>query len=348
LALRFDPIYGPISKRFLENPEEFTLAYAKAWYKLTHRDMGPITRCLGNMVPEEQIWQDPIPAGTPIAESDIAELKTKILASGLSTPQLVGAAWASASTFRGTDFRGGANGARIRLAPMKDWEANNPAELAQVLAKLEAIKADFGKPVSMADLIVLGGCAAIEDAAKKGGFSVKVPFSSGRGDATLEQTDVQSFAVLEPKADGFRNFGGIPGVPAEELLVDKTHMLKLAAPEMAVLVAGMRVLNANSGGSQVGVLTKRPGTLSNDFFVNLLDMATTWKATDDSNVFEACDYATGEVKWKGSRVDLIFGSNSELRALAEYYACDDSQQAFVDDFVSAWAKVMNLDRFDLA
>jgi len=344
LALRFDPVYGPIAKRFHDNPEEFSLAYAKAWYKLCHRDMGPIARSLGPMVAPEQIWQDPIPPSvTKVSESEIEELKSKILASGLSTSQLVGAAWASASTYRVTDHRGGANGARIRF--LKDWAAN-PADLTQVLEKLESIKA--GCSISMADMIVLGGCAAVEDAAKKGGCPVKVPFSPGRGDATLEQTDLDSFAVLEPKFDGFRNYAASATVPAEEMLVDKASMLTLAAPEMAVLVAGMRVLDANSGNSQVGVLTKSPGTLSTDFFVNLLDMGTTWKATDDSkSVFEGKDYSTGELKWTASRVDLIFGSNSELRALAEYYACDDMKQAFVEDFAAAWAKVMNLDRFDL-
>ncbi|MCH9005970.1 MAG: catalase/peroxidase HPI, partial [Proteobacteria bacterium] len=359
LALRMDPIYAPISKRFHEHPEEFADAFARAWYKLTHRDMGPRTRCLGPLVPAEpQLWQDPVPDVTHelIGEQDIAALKGKILASGLSISQLVSTAWASAATFRGTDKRGGANGARIRLAPQKDWEVNQPAELAKVLATLEEIQKEFngsqsdGKMVSLADVIVLGGCAAVEDAAKNAGHDVQVPFSPGRTDAVQEQTDVDSFAVLEPTADGFRNYlANGHKRPAEELLVDRAHMLALTAPEMTVLVGGMRVLNANVGQSELGVFTERPETLTPDFFVNLLDMSTEWQASDTSEgVFEGCDRGTGKVKWTGTAVDLVFGSNSQLRAIAEVYACDDSQQAFVRDFVAAWDKVMNLDRFDLA
>ncbi|HWC97009.1 MAG TPA: catalase/peroxidase HPI [Candidatus Sulfopaludibacter sp.] len=358
IALRVDPIYGPIAKRFQENPQEFADAFAKAWYKLTHRDMGPLSRYLGPLVPAEpQLWQDPLPAVDHelIGESDVAALKAKILASGLTISQLVTTAWASASTFRGSDKRGGANGARLRLAPQKDWEVNQPAELAKVLAKLEGIRKEFndsqsGKKVSLADLIVLGGCAAVEEAAKRGGHDVKIPFSPGRTDATQEQTDVHSFAVLEPVADGFRNYSrnGQPS-PAEELLVDKSQLLKLTGPEMTVLVGGMRALNANVGQSKHGVLTSQPGTLTNDFFVNLLDMNTTWQAAPSSEgVFEGRDRATGAVKWTGTRVDLIFGSNSQLRALAEVYACNDSKEAFVRDFAAAWGKVMNLDRYDLA
>ena len=358
LALRMDPIYGAISKRFLENPDEFADAFARAWYKLTHRDMGPLSRCLGSEVPAEaQLWQDPIPTVDHelIGEEDIAALKGKILDSGLSISQLVSTAWGSAATFRGTDKRGGANGARIRLAPQKDWEANNPAELGNVLQTLEGIQTEFnsaqsgGKKVSLADIIVLGGCAAVEQAAKNAGSDVQVPFAPGRMDASQEQTDVDSFAVLEPTADGFRNhLGDKQGRSAEELLVDRAHMLNLTAPEMTVLVGGMRVLNANTGQSAHGVFTDRPETLTNDFFVNLLDMSTEWQSPSSEGVFEGRDRASGEAKWTGTAVDLIFGSNSQLRAVAEVYACDDSQQAFVNDFVAAWDKVMNLDRFDLA
>ncbi|MBD02762.1 MAG: catalase/peroxidase HPI [Gemmatimonadetes bacterium] len=351
LALRMDPIYGPISKRFHENPDQFADAFARAWYKLTHRDMGPRARCLGAEVPDEELlWQDPIPAvdHALIGDQDIADLKAKILASGLSVSQLVSAAWGAAATFRGTDKRGGANGARIRLAPQKDWDVNNPAELASVLQTLEGIRADFnsvGEKVSLADLIVLGGCAAIEQAAKSGGQAVEVPFTPGRMDAAQEQTDVESFAVLEPTADGFRNYLGNGHTrQPEELLVDRAQMLNLTAPEMTVLVGGLRALSA--GQSEHGVLTDRPGTLSNDFFVNLLDMGTTWQAASEG-VFEGRD-SGGNVKWTGTAVDLVFGSNSQLRAIAEAYACDDAQSAFVSDFVSAWDKVMNLDRFDLA
>ena len=359
LSLKVDPIYAPIAKRFLDHPQEFADAFAKAWYKLTHRDMGPLSRYLGPLVPAEpQIWQDPVPAvdHALIGEQDIAALKAKILASGLSISQLVTTAWASAATFRGSDMRGGANGARIRLAPQKDWEANQPAELAKTLAKLEAIQKDFnaspsgGKKVSLADLIVLGGCAAVEEAAKKAGHNVKVPFSPGRTDASQEQTDVHSFAVLEPAADGFRNYlrNGQERSP-EEMLVDRAQLMTLTAPELTVLLGGMRALNANFGQSKHGVFTKRPGMLTNDFFVNLLDMKTKWQAsTASEEVFEGHDRATGELKWTGTRVDLLFGSNSQLRAIAEVYACDDSKETFVKDFVAAWSKVMNLDRFDLA
>jgi catalase-peroxidase len=358
LALKEDPIYGPISKRFHENPEEFADAFAKAWYKLTHRDMGPISRCLGALVPKEaQLWQDPVPdvSHELIENQDVAEIKDKILSSGLSVSQLVTTAWASAATFRGTDKRGGANGARIRLAPQKDWEVNQPAELAKVLQTLEKVQEDFnesqsgGKKVSLADIIVLGGCAAVEDAAKKAGHNVQVPFSPGRTDASQEQTDVDSFAVLEPKVDGFRNHHGKEhSRSAEELLVDRAHMLTLTAPELTVLVGGLRVLNANVGQSELGVFTNRPETLTNDFFVNLLAMNTEWKKSPRcEHFFEGRDQGTGEIKWTGSAVDLVFGSNSQLRAIAEVYACDDSEQAFVNDFVAAWGKVMNLDRFDL-
>ncbi len=359
LSLRMDPIYEKISRRFLEHPQEFADAFSKAWFKLTHRDMGPISRYLGPLVPKEPLlWQDPVPAVDHklIGEQDIAALKAKILASGLSISQLVTTAWASAATFRGSDKRGGANGARIRLAPQKDWEVNQPAELAKVLQTLEAIQKDFngaqsgGKKVSLADLIVLGGCAAVEEAAKKAGHDVKVPFSPGRTDASQEQTDVHSFAVLEPAADGFRNYlrKGHEG-SAAELLVDRANLLTLTAPEMTVLIGGMRALNANFGQSEHGVFTKRPGTLTNDFFVNLLDMKTKWqKSATSEGVLEGRDRATGELKWTGTVVDLVFGSNSQLRALAEVYACGDSQQKFVRDFVAAWSKVMNLDRFDLA
>jgi catalase-peroxidase len=359
LSLRMDPSYAKISKRFLENPQELADAFAKAWFKLTHRDMGPISRYLGPLVPKEPLlWQDPIPAVDHplIGVQDIAVLKGKILASGLSISQLVTTAWASAATFRGSDKRGGANGARIRLAPQKDWEVNQPAELAKVIQTLEAIQKDFngkqsgGKKVSLADLIVLGGCAAVEEAAKKAGHDVKVPFSPGRTDASQEQTDVASFAVLEPTADGFRNYirkGREESAP--ELLVDRANLLTLTAPEMTVLIGGMRVLNANFGQSKHGVFTKRPEMLTNDFFVKLLDMNTKWqKSATHEGVLEGRDRATGEPKWTGAIVDLVFGSNSQLRVLAEFYACADSQEAFVHDFVSAWSKVMDLDRFDLA
>jgi catalase-peroxidase len=359
MAMRMDPIYEPISRRFHENPDEFADAFARAWFKLTHRDMGPRSRYLGAEVPEEELlWQDPVPAVTHelIDEKDIAALKGKILASGLSVSQLVSTAWASASTFRGSDKRGGANGARIRLAPQKGWEVNQPAQLAKVLETLEGIQKAFndaqsgGKKVSLADLIVLGGCAAVEKAAKNAGHEVEVPFTPGRTDASQEQTDVESFAVLEPVADGFRNYLKTKfAVSEEELLVDKAQLLTLTAPEMTALVGGMRVLNANFGQSQHGVFTKRPDTLTTDFFVNLLDMGTEWKASsEDEDVFEGRDRATGDVKWTGTRVDLVFGSNSQLRALAEVYAQVDSQQKFVRDFVAAWNKVMNADRFDLA
>jgi len=359
LSLRYDPIYEPIARRYLENPEEFADTFARAWFKLTHRDMGPKSRYLGPEVPEEDlIWQDPVPAVDHelIDAADIADLKQKILASGLSISELVSTAWASASTFRGSDKRGGANGARIRLAPQKDWEVNQPAQLKTVLQTLEGIQKAFngaqsnGKKVSLADMIVLGGCAGVEQAAKNAGHDVAVPFTPGRTDASQEQTDVESFAVLEPVADGFRNFQKAKyAVSAEELLVDRAQLLTLTAPEMTVLVGGMRVLNANHGQSPHGVFTKRPETLTNDFFVNLLDMGTVWKPTpEDEDVFEGRDRATGERKWTGTRVDLIFGANSQLRALAEVYGCDDSQEKFVKDFVAAWNKVMNLDRFDLA
>jgi catalase-peroxidase len=357
LSLRMDPIYEKISRRYLENPHELADAFSKAWFKLTHRDMGPISRYLGPLVPAEPlIWQDPIPAVDHelIGEQEIAALKAKILASGLSISQLVTTAWASAATFRGSDKRGGANGARIRLAPQKDWEVNQPAELAKVLESLVAIQNDFngapgGKKVSLADLIVLGGCAAVEEAAKKAGHNVKVPFSPGCTDALQEQTDVDSFAVLEPTADGFRNYlrKGLEA-SAAELLVDRANLLTLTAPEMTVLIGGLRALNANIGHSENGVFTKRPGTLTNDFFENLLDMNTKWqKSAASEGVLEGRDRATGALKWTGTVVDLVFGSNSQLRALAEVYACSDAQQAFVQDFVAAWSKVMNLDRFDL-
>jgi len=356
LALRFDPAYEKISKRFHENPGEFADAFARAWFKLTHRDMGPIVRYLGPEVPKETlIWQDPIPAVTHklIDDKDIAALKSKILASGLTISQMVSTAWASASTFRGSDKRGGANGARIRLAPQKDWEVNNPAQLAKVLSTLEGIQKDFntgGKHVSLADLIVLAGCTGVEKAAKNAGHDVKVPFTPGRADALQEQTDVESFAVLEPAAEGFRNYYHPKhATSAEEMLIDKAQLLTLAAPEMVALLGGMRVLNTNFDQSKHGVFTKRADALTNDFFLTLLDLGTTWKATDDSQmVFEGRDRKTGELKWTATRVDLIFGSNSELRALAEVYAFEDSQDKFVKDFVEAWNKVMNLDRFDLA
>jgi catalase-peroxidase len=359
LSLRNDPIYEPIARRYQQNPEKFADAFARAWFKLTHRDMGSRSRYLGAEVPEEELlWQDPVPEVTHelIDEQDIAALKGKILASGLSVSQLVSTAWASASTFRGSDKRGGANGARIRLAPQKDWEVNQPAQLKTVLQTLEGIQKEFnsaqsgGKMVSLADLIVLGGCAGVEQAAKNAGHDVTVPFTPGRTDASWEQTDVKSFAVLEPAADGFRNYLKTRyAVSAKELLVDRAQLLTLTAPEMTVLVGGMRVLNANFGQSQHGVFTKRPETLTNDFFVNLLDMSTMWKATsEDEDVFDGRDRATGELKWTGTRVDLIFGSNSQLRALAEVYGCEDSREKFLHDFVAVWNKVMNLDRFDLA
>lgn len=358
LALRIDPAYEKISRRFYENPDQFADAFARAWFKLTHRDMGPRSRYLGKEVPAEVlIWQDPVPAVDHelINAADIAALKAQILASGLSVSELVSAAWASASTFRGSDKRGGANGARIRLAPQKYWEVNNPAQLSKVLDKLEGIQKAFNaasgnKKVSLADLIVLGGAAAIEQAAKHAGFTITVPFTPGRTDATQEQTDVESFAVLEPNADGFRNYAKKHfSTHAEEWLIDKAQLLTLTAPEMTVLVGGMRVLNTNFDHSAHGVFTKNPGTLSNDFFVNLIDFGTTWKAASEAkDVFEGRDRKTGEVKWTGTRVDLIFGSNSELRALAEVYACDDAKEKFVNDFVAAWAKVMELDRFELA
>jgi catalase-peroxidase len=359
LALRFDPVYEKISRRFYEHPDQLADAFARVWFKLTHRDMGPRPRYLGPEVPKEELlWQDPIPAVNHklIGARDIASLKAKILASGLSVSALVSTAWASASTFRGSDKRGGANGARIRLAPQKDWEVNQPAQLAKVLKTLEGIQKGFsreqsdGKKVSLADLIVLAGCAGVEQAAKNAGHKVTVPFAPGRMDASQKQTDVKSVAVLEPKADGFRNYlKAKDTVGAEELLVDRAQLLTLTAPEMTVLVGGMRVLNTNFGGTQHGVFTKRPEALTNDFFVNLLDMSTVWKPTaKDDGVFEGRDRATGELKWTGTRVDLIFGSNSQLRALAEVYACEDSQEKFVQDFVAVWNKVMILDRFDLA
>jgi catalase-peroxidase len=359
MALLMDPVYRPISQRFHEHPEQLADAFARAWFKLTHRDMGPRSRYLGALVPaEDLLWQDPIPAvNHPLIDArDIAALKAKILASGLSIAQLVATAWASAATFRGSDKRGGANGARIRLAPQKSWDVNQPTRLAHALEILETIQADFnragtdGKRVSLADLIVLGGCAAVEQAAKRAGFDVRVPFTPGRMDASQEQTDVASFAVLEPIADGFRNYQKAAyTVSAEALLVDRAQLLTLTAPEMTVLLGGLRVLNANAGQSPHGVFTRRPETLTNDFFVNLLDMGTTWHATqDDGDVFEGRDRLTGAVKWTATRVDLIFGSNSQLRALAEVYAQDDAQERFVRAFIAAWTRVMNLDRFDLA
>jgi catalase-peroxidase len=358
LALRLDPVYEKISRRFYEHPDEFADAFARAWFKLVHRDMGPRSRYLGPEVPsEELIWQDPVPAVVHklIDAKDVADLKTKILASGHSIPELVGTAWASASTFRGSDKRGGANGARIRLEPQKDWEVNQPSQLAKVLQTLEAIQKEFnasqsgGKQVSLADLIVLGGCAAVEKAATAAGHGGKVPFTPGRTDASQEQTDVESFTHLEPVADGFRNYLKARfSVSAEELLIDRAQLLTLTAPEMTVLVGGLRVLGANFRKSQHGVFTQRPETLTNDFFVNLLDMSTEWKATSDENVFEGYDRASRKRKWTGTRVDLLFGSNSELRALAEVYGSADAKEKFVADFVAAWTKVMNLDRYDLA
>jgi catalase-peroxidase len=358
LSLRMDPIYEPIARRYLANPGLLADAFARAWFKLTHRDMGPRSRYLGPEVPaEELIWQDPVPEVTHplIDEKDLAALKGQILASGLSVSQLVSTAWASASTFRGSDMRGGANGARLRLAPQKDWEVNQPAQLSTILLTLEGIQKEFnlvqsgGKKVSLADLIVLGGCAAVEQAAKNAGNKVTVPFAPGRTDASQIQTDAASFAVLEPKADGFRNYQKTQyAVSAEELLIDKAQLLTLTAPEMTVLIGGMRVLGANVGGSQHGVFTKRPEALTNDFFVNLLDMGTVWKAASkDADVFEGRDRKTGEPRWTATRIDLIFGSNSQLRAIAEVYGCEDSQEKFLQDFVAAWNKVMNLDRFDL-
>ncbi len=358
LALKLDPTYGPISKRFYENPDQLEEAFAKAWYKLLHRDMGPLSRYLGPWVPEPQLWQDPVPEVDHelIGEADIAALKGKILGSGLSVSQLVSTAWASAASFRGTDKRGGANGGRIRLEPQRNWEVNDPAELGKVLQSLEGIQQDFngsqsgGKNVSLADLIVLGGCAAVEQAAKNAGQDVTVPFAPGRTDASQEETDVEAFEVLEPDADGFRNYLR-PGekLPAEVLLLDRANLLTLTAPEMTVLVAGMRALNANSGQTQHGVLTDRPEVLTNDFFLNLLDMGTEWKVSESTeNVYEGRDRETGEVKWTGTAVDLVFGAHSQLRGIAEFYATDDAKEIFVRDFVAAWDKVMNLDRFDIA
>nr|WP_231956543.1 catalase/peroxidase HPI [Posidoniimonas polymericola] len=356
LALKEDPGFRKISKRFHEHPEEFEKAFAKAWYKLTHRDMGPVSRLLGPEVPEAQLWQDPIPDADyePIGDDDVAGLKDQILATGLSVPELVSTAWASASTFRGSDMRGGANGARVRLAPQKDWEANQPEQLARVLDKLEQVQQDFndaqtgGKQVSLADLIVLGGCAAVEKAARDAGHDVEVPFTPGRTDATDEMTDAESFDLLKPEADGFRNYlsDDYRGRP-EERLVDRAQLLTLTAPEMTVLIGGLRALDANYEQSRHGVLTDKPGTLTNDFFVNLLDMGTTWKESDTEGVYEGRDYQSGDVKWTGTRVDLLFGSNSQLRGLAEAYAAEDAKEKFVTDFVAAWDKVMNLDRFDV-
>ena len=358
LALRLDPIYEPISRRFLENPDELADAFAKAWYKLLHRDMGPVSRYLGPWVPEPQLWQDPVPPVDHelVGDADIAALKATILESGLSVSQLVSTAWASAASFRGTDKRGGANGARIRLEPQRGWEVNDPAELATVLQTLERIQQDFngaqsgGKQVSLADLIVLAGCAAVEQAARDAGHDVTVPFAPGRTDASQEQTDVESFAVLEPTADGFRNYlRAGEKLPPETLLLDRANLLTLTAPEMTVLVGGMRALGANAGRTRHGVLTDRPGTLTNDFFVNLLDMGTEWKPSASAeNVYDGRDRATGEVRWTATAVDLVFGSHSQLRAIAEVYASGDAQEKFVRDFVAAWVKVMNLDRFDLA
>ncbi|MBN2039173.1 MAG: catalase/peroxidase HPI [Spirochaetes bacterium] len=358
LSLRFDPAYEKISRRFYENPDQFADAFARAWFKLTHRDMGPRTRYLGPEVPKEElIWQDPVPAADHklVDEKDVKILKSDILDSGLSVPQLVSTAWASACTFRGSDKRGGANGARIRLEPQKGWEVNQPDQLKSVLSSLDKIREEFngkqsgGKRISMADMIVLGGCAGLEQAAKSAGHKVTVPFTPGRTDSTQEQTDIDSFSVLEPVADGFRNYLKTKfAVTAEELLIDQAQLLTLTAPEMTVMIGGMRVLNANFGNSKHGVFTKKPETLTNDFFVNLLDMSTEWKATNDENIFEGHDRETGKLKWTGTRVDLIFGSNSQLRALAEVYASDDAKEKFVNDFVAVWNKVMNLDRFDLA
>jgi catalase-peroxidase len=358
LALKLDPVYGPIAKRFHENPDQLADAFARAWYKLLHRDMGPVSHYLGPWVPEPQLWQDPVPAvdHEPIEEADIAALKDKILASGLSIARLVSTAWASAASFRSTDKRGGANGARIRLAPQKDWEVNEPAELGKALQALEQIQQDFnrspssGTNVSLADVVVLGGCAALEQAAKDAGHDITVPFVPGRTDASQAQTDVESFAVLEPTVDGFRNYFR-PGetFPLEHGLLERAYMLTLTAPEMTALIGGIRALNANFGQSQHGVFTDRPETLTNDFFVNLLDMSTEWNASGSAeNVYEGRDRRTGEIKWTATAVDLVFGSNSQLRALSEVYACDDAKEMFVRDFVAAWNKVMSLDRFDLA
>jgi catalase-peroxidase len=357
LALRFDPVYEPISRRFFEHPDQFADAFARAWYKLTHRDMGPVVRYVGALVPQEELlWQDPIPAVSHelVGPAEIATLKDQVLASGLSVSQLVSTAWASASTFRGSDKRGGANGARVRLQPQSGWEVNNPDELALVLRTLEGIQQSFnsgsaGAKISLADLIMLAGCAGVEQAARTAGHEVSVPFTPGRTDASQEQTDVESFAALEPAADGFRNYlGKGQRLPAEYLLVDRANLLNLSAPEMTVLVGGLRVLGANHDKSSLGVLTSRPETLTNDFFVNLLDLDTEWKpAGGDDGTYEAFERNTGAPKWTGSRTDLVFGSNSELRAVAEVYASDDAQQKFVEDFVAAWDKVMNLDRFDL-
>jgi catalase-peroxidase len=353
-----DPIYGPIVKRFHENPDQLAEAFGRAWFKLLHRDMGPISRYLGPWVPEPQMWQDPVPEVDHklVVDEDIATLKGRLLASGLSVSELVCTAWAAAASFRGTDKRGGANGARIRLAPQRDWEANDPAQLAKVLTALEQIQQEFnrsqsgGKKVSLADLIVLAGCAAVEQAARNAGHDITVPFAPGRTDASQEQTDVESFAVLEPTADGFRNYlRGGEKLPAETLLLDRAFMLTLTAPEMAVLIGGMRALNASFGQSRHGIFTDRPGALTNDFFVNLLDLGTEWKTSASAeNVYEGRDRVTGEVKWTATAVDLVFGSNSQLRAISEVYACDDAKEKFVRDFVAAWDKVMNLDRFDLA
>jgi catalase-peroxidase len=358
LALRFDPIYGPISKRFHENPDQLTLAFAKAWYKLLHRDMGPISRYLGPWIAEPQLWQDPVPPVDHelVGEKEIAALKSQILASGLSISRLVSTAWAAAASFRGTDKRGGANGGRLRLAPQRDWEVNEPGELATALKALEKIQQDFNKSssgkkrVSLADLIVLGGCAAVEQAAKQAGSDIRVPFSPGRTDASQEQTDVESFAVLEPKADGFRNYVRADHtLSPETLLLDRAYMLRLTAPQMTVLVGGLRALDANAGHAAHGVLTDKPGTLTNDFFVNLLDMRTEWQPSGStSEVYEGRDRATGKVKWTATAADLVFGSHAQLRAIAEVYASDDAKEKFVRDFVAAWDKVMNLDRFDLA
>ena len=357
LALKMDPIYGPISKRFHENPDQFELAFAKAWYKLTHRDMGPVSRCLGPLVAPAQLWQDPVPEldHELVNDQDIRSLKQSILDSGVSVSDLVSTAWASASTFRNSDKRGGANGARIRLAPQKDWEVNQPKKLALVLSKLEEVKKNFdsaqtgNKKVSMADLIVLGGCAAIEKAAQDAGYDVQVPFAAGRTDASQEQTDVESFGALEPKSDGFRNaVGHNADRPAPEMLIDQAQLLTLTAPEMTVLVGGLRVMGANAGIEGMGTLTDQPGTLSNDFFTNLLDMGTTWKKSSKcEHFYEGSDRDSGEMKWTATSVDLVFGSNSQLRAIAEVYASEDGKQKFVNDFVAAWDKVMNLDRFDL-
>jgi catalase-peroxidase len=357
VALRMDPIYEPIARRFLEHPDQFADAFARAWYKLIHRDMGPVSRLLGPWVAEPQLWQDPVPPVDHelVNDADIASLKSKILASGLSVPELIRTAWAAAASFRGTDKRGGANGARIRLAPQKDWEVNNPAELAKVLPALERVQQEFnssqsgGKKVSLADLVVLGGCAAVEQAARDGGFDVTAPFTPGRTDASQEQTDVDSFAVLEPTFDGFRNFlKAGPELSPETLLVERANLLTLTVPEMTVLLAGMRALGANAGDSTLGVLTDRPGALTNDFLVNVLDMRTEWKPSDSADgIYEGHDRATGQVRWTGTAVDLIFAANDQLRAVAEFYACDDSKEKFVQDFVAAWDKVMNLDRFDL-